>query len=147
MPANGGLGAWDTWVSIWLHLLTSLCPAVPYLSEPQFPPVGNSFTPCSPFRDLGKGLLCRCLGRGRGALFQEGKGCLGHPVVWLVPVLSKYLPSRFSGGPSHRGPPTAGRVRELPGRGSALARGQITPSARTEMQRRCGFGAQVIADG
>ena len=66
----------------------------------------------------------------------------------LAGLSSLQVPARrFSGGPSHRGPPAAGRVRELPGRGSALARGQITPSARTEMQRRCGFGAQVIADG
>ena len=103
----------------------------PNLSEPQFPRwETESFTPCSPFRELGKGWLCLCFGRGRGALFQEGKGCLGHPVVWLVPVLSKCPPSRSRRGPSHRRP-SGCRARSRASRSElrALARGQITPSA------------------
>lgn len=107
MPANGGPGARKTWVSIWLHILTALCPALSPLIFPSLSfPRGEteSFTPCSPFRELGKGWLCLCFGRVRGALFQEGKGCLGHPVVWLVLVLSKCPPSRSRRGPSHRRP-------------------------------------------
>ena len=43
MPANGGLGARKTWVSIWLHILTALCPALSPLIFPSlsFPRGGN----------------------------------------------------------------------------------------------------------
>lgn len=100
----------------------------PDLSEPQFPPVGNSFTPCSPFRDLGKGWLSAALAVGEGRYSRKGKGALG--ILWSGWSQSSpsTCPAAPAGAPPIGAPPAAGRVLELPGRGSALARGQITPS-------------------
>lgn len=105
----------------------------PNLSEPQLPPQPHrgkqrASLPAHLSENWGKAGFALPWPWG-GALFQEGKGCLGHPVVWLVPVLSKCPPSRSAGAPPIGAQPAAGRVRELPGRGYVRARGQIAPSA------------------
>lgn len=80
----------------------------PNLSEPQLPPQPHrgkqrASLPAHLSENWGKAGFALPWPWG-GALFQEGKGCLGHPVVWLVPVLSKCPPSRSRRGPSHRRP-------------------------------------------
>lgn len=140
MPANDGLGARKTWVSIWLHILTALCSALSTLIFPSLSFPGGkqrASLPAHLSENWGKAGFASALAVGEGRYSRKGKGALGIPWSGWSQSSPSARPAAPAGAPPIGAHPAAGHVRELPGRSYAhwrAARSHHLP------ERKCSAG-------